>query len=279
MIPVPKREVSPPAAVSFLGGLELETSMHYYQFNIGDYHSHTIHLSDIEDLAYRRMLDWCYLHEKPLPLDSEEIARQIRMRTHSESIAIVLQDFFEQREDGWIHLRVIQEILKTGIKSEKASASAKARWGKKDANALPTQSDSNATQDPLPITHNPLPNNIDAYASLSADGLPTCPHQEILLLYKKHLPHLTQPRVWEGSRQTNMRQRWRQAAKPSNYSPEGYKTLEDGLKWWDSFFGYIANDSTLAQGFKTKDRNWQPDLEWIVNATNFAKIIDGKYSK
>jgi hypothetical protein len=120
---------------------------------------------------------------------------------------------------------------------------------------------------------------LDAYASLSADGLPTCPHQEILLLYKKHLPHLTQPRVWEGSRQTNMRQRWRQAAKPSNYSPEGYKTLEDGLKWWDSFFGYIANDSTLAQGFRTKDRNWQPDLEWIVNATNFAKIIDGKYSK
>jgi hypothetical protein len=120
---------------------------------------------------------------------------------------------------------------------------------------------------------------LDAYASLSADSLPTCPHQEILLLYKKHLPHLTQPRVWEGSRQTNMRQRWRQAAKPSNYSPEGYKTLEDGLKWWDSFFGYIANDSTLAQGFRTKDRNWQPDLEWIVNATNFAKIIDGKYSK
>jgi hypothetical protein len=121
--------------------------------------------------------------------------------------------------------------------------------------------------------------NKDAYASLSADDLPTCPHQEILILYKKHLPHLTQPRVWEGSRQTSLRQRWRQAAKPSNYSPEGYKTLNGGLAWWDSFFGYIANDSTLAQGFKTKDRTWQPDLEWIVNATNFAKIIDGKYSK
>jgi hypothetical protein len=121
--------------------------------------------------------------------------------------------------------------------------------------------------------------DLDARASLSAVALPTCPHQEILTLYKKHLPHLTQPRVWEGSRQTNMRQRWRQAAKPSNYSPEGYKTLDGGLKWWDSFFGYIANDSTLAQGFKTKDRTWQPDLEWIVNATNFAKIIDGKYSK
>jgi hypothetical protein len=114
---------------------------------------------------------------------------------------------------------------------------------------------------------------------LSADDLPTCPHQEILSLYKKHLPHLTQPRVWEGSRQTNLKNRWRQAAKSSNYSPEGYKTLEGGLKWWDSFFGYIANDTKLATGFQNKERTWQPDLAWIVNATNFAKIIDGKYSK
>ena len=121
--------------------------------------------------------------------------------------------------------------------------------------------------------------NKDAYASLSAEGLPDCPHKEILILYKKHLSNLSQPRVWEGSRQANLRQRWKQAAKPSNYSPEGYKTMEAGLKWWDSFFAYIANDTKLATGFQTKDRTWLPDLEWIVNATNFAKIIDGKYAK
>lgn len=126
--------------------------MHYYQFNIGDYHSHTTHLSDIEDLAYRRMLDWCYLHEKSLPIAIEDIARIIRMRTHSESIAIVLQEYFERREDGWIHLRVIQELQKVGMKSEKASASAKARWGKKDADAMRTHSDGNATHNTEHIT-------------------------------------------------------------------------------------------------------------------------------
>ena len=132
--------------------------MHYYQFNIGDYQSHTSHLSEIEDLAYRRMLDWCYLHEKPLPVNADEISRLIRMRTHSESIAIVLREYFEQREDGWINLRVMQEILKVGIKSEKASESAKARWGKaKDTNALRTQSDRYATQDTLPITQDTKP--------------------------------------------------------------------------------------------------------------------------
>ena len=129
--------------------------MHYYQFNIGDYQSHTAHLSEMEDLAYRRLLDWYYLHECPIPLDSNEIARQIRMRSHSDSIAIVLQEYFERTTDGWIHHRADKEIEKTGDKSQKASASAKARWNKaKDANALPAQSDSNATHNTLHITQN-----------------------------------------------------------------------------------------------------------------------------
>jgi len=54
--------------------------MHYYQFNIGDYKSHTEHLSEMEDLTYRRLLDWYYLHETPIPLEIKETARQIRMR-------------------------------------------------------------------------------------------------------------------------------------------------------------------------------------------------------
>ena len=126
--------------------------MYYYQFNIGDYQSHTSHLSEMEDLVYRRLLDWYYLHECPIPLDESEVSRQIRMRSHTESIAIVLQEYFERTDDGWIHHRANKEIAKAGDKSEKAKASANARWGKKDANALPTQSDSNATHNTLPIT-------------------------------------------------------------------------------------------------------------------------------
>jgi len=132
--------------------------MHYYQFNIGDYQSHTSHLSEIEDLVYRRLLDWYYLHEIPIPLDESEVSRQIRMRSHTESIAIVLLEYFERTDDGWIHHRANKEIAKAGDKSEKASASAKARWSKKDANALPTQSESNATHNTLPITQDTKPN-------------------------------------------------------------------------------------------------------------------------
>jgi len=130
----------------------LGLKMYYYQFNIGDYQSHTSHLSETEDLVYRRLLDWYYLHEIPIPLDEAEVSRQIRMRSHTESIAIVLLEYFERTDDGWIHHRANNEIAKAGDKSEKASASAKARWSKKDANALPTQSESNATHNTLPIT-------------------------------------------------------------------------------------------------------------------------------
>lgn len=127
--------------------------MHYYQFNIGDYKSHTEHLSEMEDLTYRRLLDWYYLHESPLPLEINEVARQIRMRSHTDCIAVVLQEYFERTEDGWINHRADIEISKVNEKSDKAAASAKARWNKeKDANALRTQSECNATQDTRHIT-------------------------------------------------------------------------------------------------------------------------------
>jgi uncharacterized protein YdaU (DUF1376 family) len=162
--------------------------MHYYQFNIGDYQSHTSHLSDIEDLAYRRMLDWCYLHEKPLPLEPEEIARQIRMRSHCDSIALVLQEYFERTESGWISERVIKEIEAVGVKKEKASASAKARWNKAShANALPTQSDSNS-----PITHNTVPSTQNTkHNSVSKDTGVKTPLSPDEIIFGYGVPLLT----------------------------------------------------------------------------------------
>ena len=147
-----KREQTPPAAVSFKG-LVSGLKMHYYQFNIGDYKSHTEHLSEMEDLTYRRLLDWYYLHETPIPLDIQETARQIRMRSHCDCIEIVLREYFVKTKDGWVNNRANFEISKAGDKSQKASESAKARWNKtKDANALRTDSDSNATHNTRHIT-------------------------------------------------------------------------------------------------------------------------------
>lgn len=48
--------------------------MIWYKFHIGDYLTHTVHLSDAEDLAYRRLLDLYYMSEKMIPLDTEAVA-------------------------------------------------------------------------------------------------------------------------------------------------------------------------------------------------------------
>ena len=263
-----------PSCRGFSQGSSLGLRMHYYQFNIGDYASHTRHLNVVEDCAYRRLLDFYYLHEKPIK--QHDIARQINMREHEQEVLSVLNEFFLSTDQGFVSPRANKEIEHYHSRIEQASkagkASAERRFNARSTDVQPTNNQE-------PITINQEPYIKEGKPSLSGTAFPPCPHTELLKLWGKNLPHLTQPRTWEGNRQTNMRQRWMQAAKPSAYSPEGYKTTEEGLKWWDSFFGYIANDTSLANGFETKGRTWRPDLEWVVNATNFQKIIDGKYAK
>jgi uncharacterized protein YdaU (DUF1376 family) len=248
----------------------------WYKFHIGDYISHTMHLDDAEDLAYRRLLDWYYMSEKPLPLDIAKVARRIRL--DEDVVTPVLQEFFEKTDEGYINVRADKEIssysarVEINRKSGKLGGRPKTIEVSKEEPMSPPYQNRNRTETEQNI-------NTDADASMSGTSFPPCPHKDLLKLYQKHLPYLTQPRLWEGSRQASMRSRWVQASKPSEYSPKGYSTLEDGLAWWDSFFGYIATDTNLSKGYESNGRTWKPDLVWIVNPTNFAKIIDGKYSK
>jgi hypothetical protein len=198
------------------------------------------------------------------------------MRDDAATIRDVLNEFFELTEEGWFSARVQREIDHYRTKVEQASKAGKAS-AERRFNARLT--DVQPTNNQEPLTNNQEPIIKEGKPSLSGTAFPPCPHKELLSLWAKHLPHLTQPRSWEGSRQSNMKQRWIQAGKPSDYSPEGYKTSDAGVKWWDSFFGYIAKDTKLSAGFESQGRTWRPDLEWVVNATNFQKIIDGKYDK
>lgn len=100
--------------------------MHYYQFNIGDYASHTRHLTPLEDLAYRRLLDVYYLHERPLNECLTSVARLINMREHEAEVKAVLDEFFELTDDGWINCRADEEIMHYREKIEQASKAGKA---------------------------------------------------------------------------------------------------------------------------------------------------------
>jgi len=112
--------------------------MHFYPFNIGDYISHTRHLSLLEDLAYRRLLDLYYLHEEPLNESSTVVARLINMRDHVDEVQIVLEEFFElDKGVGWINPRADEEIKKYQGKLDAASRAGKASAAAR-ANGSPT---------------------------------------------------------------------------------------------------------------------------------------------
>ena len=84
--------------------------MIWYKFHLGDYITHTTHLSDAEDLAYRRLLDLYYMSETLIPLNAELVARKIRIDLDiTES---VLGEFFEKTENGYFNHRCHVEVNK-----------------------------------------------------------------------------------------------------------------------------------------------------------------------
>lgn len=82
--------------------------MHYYNFNIGDYMKHTLHLTPEEDLAYRRLLDMYYDTESPIPNNIPSVSRRLRM--DSKIVESVLNEFFEASSEGYKNYRADGEI-------------------------------------------------------------------------------------------------------------------------------------------------------------------------
>jgi len=137
--------------------------MHYYQFNIGDYSSHTSRLSILEDLAYRRLLDLYYLNERPFNGCLEDIVRDIGMPNYENEVEYVLGKFFPKDNDLWINKRVDKEIdtYHRKLKSAKAAGIASGKARKLKASERPFNKRSTNVQPN--INHKPI-NNISRFA-------------------------------------------------------------------------------------------------------------------
>ena len=185
--------------------------MHYYNFHIGDYKSHTSHLSVIEDIAYRRLLDFYYLHEKPIK--QHDIARQIGMREHEQDVLTILDEFFLSSPQGFVHPRADKEIARFKEFAEAGKRGAAKRWG--------ANGEANSPPNPTPIAtnnHKPITNNHKPDISISPPsgepeektGLPKCFHEEVIDLYHIHLPTLRKVEIWnETSLRAGLPRRYR----------------------------------------------------------------------
>lgn len=98
--------------------------MNYFPFHIGDYASHTAHLSWLEDCAYRRLIDLYYSRELPIPADQTKTFRLTRAlsKDEREAVKVVLDEFFKLTEDGWVHERCDTEIKKAQVLTARSKA-------------------------------------------------------------------------------------------------------------------------------------------------------------
>jgi uncharacterized protein YdaU (DUF1376 family) len=127
--------------------------MNFYPFHIGDYISHTSHLSDLEDLAYRRMMDLYYQTEEPFK-DNLSVARKVK--GSPDMVQTLLEEFFVQFDDGtWHNIRADKEIAKYQAKADSARNANRIKSEK--ISVLKSEPNHNVTknQEPLTINHKP----------------------------------------------------------------------------------------------------------------------------
>jgi uncharacterized protein YdaU (DUF1376 family) len=151
--------------------------MYYYAFHIGDYASHTGHLELLEDLAYRRLLDFYYMQNGPLKGCAADLARFIRMREHVEIVDRVLNEFFERSDDddgiSWSNKRCDTEIEAHQRQIAGGKLGATRRWNMAKRGEImgnPSLTDSSPMGTPTtpqwqPITNNQEPVSISSLRS------------------------------------------------------------------------------------------------------------------
>lgn len=129
--------------------------MHYFEFNIKSYQAATAHLTNEEDLAYRRLIELYYDTEQPIPsaLPDKPTALQSlsrRLRVGIPALEIVLSEFFVETENGWVHEyceRVINDfrayIARQAANGSKGGRSRKANAKPEEPTANPPISQKN----------------------------------------------------------------------------------------------------------------------------------------
>jgi uncharacterized protein YdaU (DUF1376 family) len=129
-----------------------KTKRMYQPFYWGDYLRDTQHLSLTEHGIYLLLISEYWNKAKPLPLDVSRLHRILRCSTDAErnAVSIILDEFFEQSESGYIHSRIEKDLQTHQEKAEKASERAKkaaeARWGDDATSNAPSTQQAMLTQ-------------------------------------------------------------------------------------------------------------------------------------
>jgi uncharacterized protein YdaU (DUF1376 family) len=163
--------------------------MHYYQFHIADFALHTTHLTLEEEAVYRRLLDFYYDTEKPIPKETSRVIRRLRLIDYSNIVESVLVEFFILQDDGWHNLRADEEIKSYQSKADIARENGKKGGRPKKNNQQKTQpvilanqeeTGSKANHKPITRTNNQEPKKHIRAAALDYSVWPESPSEQVL---------------------------------------------------------------------------------------------------
>jgi uncharacterized protein YdaU (DUF1376 family) len=209
--------------------------MHYYQFSIGDYRAATAHLTNEEDLAYRRLLDMYYDTEQKIPLDTQWVSRRLRVDAHV--VKDVLNDMFVQHEDGWFHARCADVIEQYHAMAEKNRANGRLGGRKKNQLGSDSQPIAKATINQEPLTNNHKPKKENATVVATPVGVSESVWQDFVKQRKAKKAAVTQT-VIDGIQREADKANWTLDA----------AIAECVVRGWQSFKAeWVAPKQTFAQ--------------------------------
>lgn len=128
--------------------------MHFYDFNIGDYAKKTPHLTNEEDLAYRRALDMYYDTEQPLPITHGLASLSRRLRVSELALKNVVEEFFPDGRNKHADEKIAE--YHAFLNRQKANGSKGGRPKVSQNNPVVSQNNPSPSQ---PLTTKPLTTN------------------------------------------------------------------------------------------------------------------------
>lgn len=120
--------------------------------------------------------------------------------------------------------------------------------------------------------------NSKSICKKQSNALP-CPFEEIINLYRQHMPDNPGVLKLSAERKTMIKERWNEAAKGIG-KLFGYSTVDEGLEHWEKFFKICATSDFLTGKSPPRnqgDRPFVADIEFLFNKNKFLKILENKY--
>ena len=159
LIPVSEATLSRrPGASSILQFERVETAMHYFKKNIGDYAKKTGRLSMLQHGSYTLLIDACYDREQFPTLEQALEWTWASSKEEIEAVEFVLKRFFTLIDGVYVQSRIKQEIAEYHEKAETNKRIANERETKRKENSTkraPVVNEAPPNQEPLTNNHKP----------------------------------------------------------------------------------------------------------------------------